>query len=47
MHIAAFLLFVPKRWYLIAASGAIVIWHLLLLIIPFEDRLGFFNTAVH
>jgi uncharacterized protein len=41
MHIAAFLLFVPKRWYLIAASGAIVIWHLLLLIIPFETGWDF------
>lgn len=41
MHIAAFLLFVPKRWYLIAASGAIVIWHLLLLVIPFETGWDF------
>ena len=41
MHIAAFLLFVPKRWYLIAASGAILIWHLLLLVIPFETGWDF------
>lgn len=34
MHIAAFLLFVPKRFYLIAAAAAIIIYHILLFFIP-------------
>lgn len=41
MHIAAFLLFVPKRWYIISAILAIVAWHVLLLIIPFENGWNF------
>ena len=36
MHIAAFLLFVPKRYYLIAATAAIAIYHALLFFIPVE-----------
>lgn len=34
MHIAAFLLFYPKKYYLLLAIVAIVIFHLLLFIIP-------------
>jgi len=34
MHIAAFILFIPKRYYLISAIVAIVIFHILLFIIP-------------
>lgn len=41
MHIAAFLLFIPKRLYLWAAGAAIVIFHLLLLIIPYENGWNF------
>lgn len=41
MHIAAFMLFVPRRWYVVAAVTAIVIWHLLLFIIPFETGWDF------
>lgn len=36
MHIAAFFLFVPKRFYLLLAIAAIVIYHLLLFIMPFD-----------
>ncbi|MES2764008.1 MAG: DUF418 domain-containing protein [Bacteroidota bacterium] len=36
MHIAAFLLFVPKHNYLWIAGGVIVIYHLLLFVIPVE-----------
>jgi uncharacterized protein len=46
MHVAAFLLFVPKRWYIISAVLAIVIWHILLLIIPFENGWDF-NTLLY
>jgi uncharacterized membrane protein YeiB len=34
MHIAAFILFIPKRFYLIGAVFAILIFHLLLFVIP-------------
>jgi uncharacterized membrane protein YeiB len=34
MHIAAFLLFVPKRYFLIAAILAIAVFHVLLFVIP-------------
>ncbi len=34
MHIAAFILYIPKRYYLTGALLAILIFHLLLLIIP-------------
>jgi uncharacterized protein len=34
MHLAAFLLFVPKRYYLLFALGAIAVFHALLFIIP-------------
>jgi uncharacterized membrane protein YeiB len=34
MHVAAFLLFVPKRYYLWGAFMAVLIFHLLLLLIP-------------
>ena len=43
MHIAAFLLFVPKRYYLWTAIIAIIIFHFLLLIIPIETGWDF-NT---
>ncbi len=36
LHIAAFVLFVPKRFYLSLALSAIVIYHALLFIIPFD-----------
>jgi len=41
MHIAAFLLFVPKRYYLLGAILAILIFHLLLLIIPITTSWDF------
>ena len=34
MHIAAFILFIPKRYYLIVAILAILTFHLLLFVIP-------------
>ena len=36
MHIAAFLLFVPKRYYLWSAFLVIIIYHVLLFVIPVE-----------
>lgn len=41
MHIAAFLLFVPKKYYLWTAFFAIIIFHLLLLIIPISTSWNF------
>jgi uncharacterized protein len=41
MHIAAFLLFVPKLYYLLVAVIAVVVFHLLLLIIPYETGWNF------
>ena len=41
MHIAAFLLFVPKRYYLWTALLAIIIFHLLLLVIPINTSWDF------
>jgi len=43
MHIAAFLLFIPKRYYLLGAIIAISIFHLLLLIIPITTSWDFTN----
>lgn len=34
MHIAAFLLFVPKKYFLVGSIAAIIVFHLLLFIIP-------------
>ena len=41
MHIAAFLLFAPKKYYLWTAFSAIIIFHLLLLIIPINTSWNF------
>jgi uncharacterized protein len=41
MHIAAFLLFVPKRYYLWTALLAIIIFHLLLFVIPINTSWDF------
>lgn len=41
MHIASFLLFVPKRYYLLGATIAIIIFHLLMLIIPIDKGWDF------
>jgi len=41
MHIAALILFVDKKYYLFAAWSAIVIFHLLLLAIPFQTGWNF------
>lgn len=41
LHIAALLLFVPKRFYLWTAGAVIVIFHVLLLIIPYEAGWNF------
>lgn len=41
MHVAAFLLFVPKKYYLWGAVIAILIFHLLLLIIPINTGWNF------
>jgi uncharacterized membrane protein YeiB len=43
MHLAAFLLFVPKRYYLLGALLAIIIFHLLLLAIPIDTSWDFTN----
>ena len=45
MHVAAFLLFVPKRYYLWGALAAIVVFHLLLLLIPIETSWDFSNFS--
>jgi uncharacterized protein len=41
MHLAALLLFVPQRWLLAAAAAAIAIWHILLVVIPYETGWDF------
>lgn len=41
MHIAALVLFMPKRIYLLAAVGAVVGFHGLLLLIPYETGWNF------
>lgn len=41
MHLAAFLLFVPKRYYLWGALTAIIVFHLLLLLIPIDTSWDF------
>lgn len=43
MHLAILILFLPKKYYLWAALLAIVIFHLLLLIIPYETGWNFKN----
>lgn len=41
MHVAAFMLFVPKRYYLWTALSAIIIFHLLVFIIPIKTSWDF------
>ncbi len=41
MHLAAFLLFVPKRYYLLGALLAIIIFHVLLFVIPIDTSWDF------
>lgn len=41
MHVAALLLFVPKRVYLLAAAGSIIGFHGLLLLIPYGNGWNF------
>jgi uncharacterized protein len=41
LHFAAALLFVPKKFYLICAGAAVIIFHFLLYIIPFEQGWNF------
>lgn len=41
MHIAVFVLFSDKKYYLFAAIGAVIIFHLLLTIVPFETGWNF------
>jgi uncharacterized protein len=41
MHVAAFLLFVPKQYYLFGAITAIILFHLLLFIIPINKSWDF------
>jgi uncharacterized protein len=41
MHIAAFILFVPKRYYLWTALAAILVFHLLLFVIPIDTSWNF------
>jgi uncharacterized protein len=41
MHIAAAILFVPTRYYLWVAIGAVAVFHLLLLVIPYETGWDF------
>ena len=44
MHIAAFLLFVPRRYYLVTACCAIAVFHILLFIIPVNTGWSFDTT---
>jgi uncharacterized protein len=46
MHIAAAILFVPARYYLWVAAAAVIVFHLLLLVIPFETGWDF-NTLMY
>ena len=41
LHLAALLLFVPKRFYLWAAGAAILVFHVLLAVIPYENGWNF------
>ncbi|HEX8546189.1 MAG TPA: heparan-alpha-glucosaminide N-acetyltransferase domain-containing protein, partial [Cytophagaceae bacterium] len=41
MHFAAFLLFVPRRYYIVGAISAILVFHLLLLVIPINTSWDF------
>lgn len=41
MHVAAFLLFVPKRYYLIGALVAVIVFHILLNFIPIQTGWDF------
>jgi uncharacterized membrane protein YeiB len=41
MHMAAFLLFVPGRWLLLAAAMTVVVFHGLLLLVPYETGWNF------
>lgn len=41
MHIAVLFIFLPKRYYLFAAAGSIVIFHFLLAFIPYETGWDF------
>ena len=41
MHIAALLIFAPKKYFLISASAAILIFHLLFTIIPYDTGWNF------
>jgi uncharacterized protein len=41
MHIAALLLFLDKRYYLFAATFAVLIFHFLLLVLPYETGWNF------
>jgi uncharacterized protein len=45
MHIAAFVLFVPKRLYLSLALSAIAVYHVLLFIIPFDTSWNLSNYS--
>jgi uncharacterized protein len=45
MHIAAFILFVPKRHYLVIAVAVIVVYHALLFIIPVETSWDLTNYS--
>lgn len=44
LHLAAFLLFIPKRYYLFSAFAAILIFHVLLFFIPIETGWDFTTT---
>ncbi len=41
MHLAALILFVPKRYYLVAAGLAIAVFHLLFVLVPFDTGWNF------
>jgi uncharacterized protein len=41
MHMAIWLLFANRRWYLITAAAAVIIFHLLVLIVPYETGWNF------
>ena len=45
MHIAALMIFVDRKYYLLAAALAVIIFHVLLTVIPYETGWNFQTFA--
>jgi len=43
MHVAALILFVPKRYYILSAVNVIIVYHMLLLLIPIDTGWNFYT----